>query len=172
MGWKVDGKDSRFRAVPEMWTSIICWKCGSKGERPKQNYFHCPSCGHKTNADRNGSINIAARMLTLTKSLHSVRGLGKWDSAIARSLQLKTQKKKPSRGKSLLSKKEPSSGPGEFAAVRFAQSSLTSFSDGAGVSDDDPAVERTVEKLSVAENDAPALRQEKEARSVGGIPSR
>ncbi|MFW9803784.1 MAG: zinc ribbon domain-containing protein, partial [Candidatus Thorarchaeota archaeon] len=78
LGWKVDGKDARFRALPEAWTSIICWKCGSKGRRPKQNYFHCPSCGQKTNADRNGSINIAARMLTLTKSLHSVRGLGLW----------------------------------------------------------------------------------------------
>ncbi|MDF1537835.1 MAG: zinc ribbon domain-containing protein, partial [Candidatus Thorarchaeota archaeon] len=51
----------------------------------KQNYFHCPSCGHKTNADRNGSINIAARLLTLTKSLHSVRGLGKWASSVLRS---------------------------------------------------------------------------------------
>ncbi len=172
MGWKVDGKDSRFRAVPEMWTSIMCWKCGSKGKRPKQNYFHCPSCGHKTNADRNGSINIAARMLTLTKSLHSVRGLGKWESAIAQSLQLKAQKKKPSRGKSLLSKKGPSSGPGESAAVHFAQSSLTSFSDDDGVSDDDPAVERTVETLAVAGTDAPASGQEKEARSVEGIPSR
>jgi hypothetical protein len=171
VGWKVAGKDSRFRAVPEMWTSIICWKCGNKGERPKQNYFHCPACGHKTNADRNGSINIAARLLTLTKSLHSVRGLGKWDNAIARSLQLKARKK-PSQGKSLLSKEGPSSGSGESAAVHFAQSSLLSFSDGPEMSDNDPAVERTVETLSVAGSDAPALRQEKEARSVGGIPSR
>ncbi|MHA1882773.1 MAG: zinc ribbon domain-containing protein, partial [Candidatus Thorarchaeota archaeon] len=74
LGWKVDRKDPRFRAVPENWTSIICWKCGCKGKRPKQNYFHCPSCGQKINADRNGSINIAARLLTLTKSLHNVRG--------------------------------------------------------------------------------------------------
>ncbi|MDF1540356.1 MAG: zinc ribbon domain-containing protein, partial [Candidatus Thorarchaeota archaeon] len=64
LGWIVDGKDARFRAVPEAWTSIMCWKCGCKGARPKQNYFHCPSCGLKTNADRNGSTNIAARMLT------------------------------------------------------------------------------------------------------------
>jgi transposase len=170
-GWKVDGKDSQFRAVPETWTSVICWKCGSRGTRPKQNYFHCPSCGHKTNADRNGSINIAARMLTLTKSLHSVRGLGKWESAIARSLQPKARKRMPSQGKSLLSKKKPTSGPGESAAVHFAQSSLTSFSDDAGVSDDDPAVGRTVETLTVAGSDAPASGQEQEVRPAGGIPS-
>ena len=174
LGWKTDGKDARFRAVPESWTSIICWKCGAKGQRPKQSYFHCPSCGQKTNADRNGSINIAARMLMLTKSLHSVRGLGLWTRAIDRAQRSrpKARRKIPSRGKSLLSMKGPSSGPGESAAVHLAQSSLTSFSDGAGVSDNDPAVGRTVETLSVAENDAPALRQEKEARSVGGIPSR
>ncbi len=71
-GWKVDGKDTRFRAVPEVWTSIICWKCGSKGKRPKQNYFHCPSCGLKLNADRNGSINIAARRRP--KSFRYMRG--------------------------------------------------------------------------------------------------
>ncbi|MHA2022456.1 MAG: hypothetical protein ACTSWQ_02220, partial [Candidatus Thorarchaeota archaeon] len=31
LGWNVHGKDPRFRAVPESWTSIMCWKCGSKG---------------------------------------------------------------------------------------------------------------------------------------------
>jgi transposase len=177
LGWKVDGKDARFRAVPEAWTSIMCWKCGSKGKRPKQNYFCCPSCGHKTNADRNGSINIAARMLMLTKSLHSVRGLGMWTRAVARRATnrrtpLKARRKKSSQGKSLLSKKEPTSGSGESAAVHFAQTSLTSFSDEAGVCDDDPAVVRTVEMLSVAGDDVPASAQEKETRSSGGIPSR
>ncbi|MDF1541286.1 MAG: zinc ribbon domain-containing protein, partial [Candidatus Thorarchaeota archaeon] len=106
LGWMVDGKDARFRAVPEMWTSIMCWKCECKGARPKQNYFHCPSCGHKTNADRNGSINIAARLLTLTKSLHSVRGLGLWTRALskARGARPKAQwriSKKSAKGKSL-----------------------------------------------------------------------
>ncbi|MDF1540725.1 MAG: transposase, partial [Candidatus Thorarchaeota archaeon] len=131
MGWTVDGKDARFRAVPEAWTSIMCWKCDAKGERPKQNYFHCPSCGYKANADKNGSINIAARMLTLTKSLHDVRGLGLWTRALdkARRAHPKARRKKPSRGKSLLSVKESPSGSGESAAVHFAQSSLASFSD-------------------------------------------
>ncbi len=173
LGWKVDGKEARFRAVPEAWTSIMCWKCGSKGKRPKQNYFQCPSCGYKINADRNGSINIAARMLMLTKSLHSVRGLGLWTRALdrARRARLKARRKK-SKGKSLLSRKEQTSGSGESAAVHFVQSDLASFSDGTGESDDDPAVVRTVETLAVVGSDVPALKQEKEARSSGGIPSR
>ncbi|MDF1537814.1 MAG: hypothetical protein P1Q69_02810 [Candidatus Thorarchaeota archaeon] len=100
-----------------------------------------------------------------------MRGLGKWANAIARSSQLKAQRKKPSRGKSLLSEQEPTSGSGESAAVHHTQSSLLSFSDGAGKGDDDPTVERTVETLSVAGRDEPASVQEKEARSVGGIPS-
>ncbi len=152
----------------------MCWKCGSKGRRPKQNYFHCPSCGYKTNADRNGSINIAARMLKLTKSLHSVRGLGMWTRTLdkVRRAPPKARRKKPSRGKSLLSKKEPTSGSGESAAVHFAQTSLLSYSDVTGKSDDDPAGERTVETRSVVGSDGLTLKQEKEARSSGVITSR
>jgi transposase len=30
LGWKVDGKDPRFQAVSEAWTSIMCWKQGYK----------------------------------------------------------------------------------------------------------------------------------------------
>ena len=179
-GWKVSGKDPRFRAVPEGWTSIMCWKCGSKGKRPKQNYFHCPSCGYSINADLNGSANIAARMLTLTKSLHSVRGLGLWTRAVVRGTtnrraRPKAQRrisKRLSKGKSLLSKKESTSDSGESAAVHFVQSDLVSFSDGTGRSDNDPAVVRTVETLSVVGSDVPTSGQEKEARSSGGIPSR
>ncbi len=90
-----------------------------------------------------------------------------------RRARLKTQKKKPSsEGKSSLSKKEPTSGSGESAAVHFVQSDLASFSDGISESDNDPAVVRTVETLSVAVSDVPAFKQEKEARSSEGIPSR
>jgi len=174
-GWSVNGKDSRFRAVPEAWTSIMCWKCGTKGTRPKQNYFKCSSCGHQTNADRNGAINIAGRLITLTKSLHSVRGLGKWIISVqtGKRSRLKARKKKSSsKGKSLLSIKESTSDSGESAAVHFVQSDLANFSDGISESDNDPAVVKTVETLSVAGTDAPAIKQEKEARSSGGIPSR
>jgi transposase len=177
LGWKVDGKNARFRVVPESWTSIICWKCGSKGKRPKQNYFRCSSCGYKDNADKNGSINIAARMLTLTKSLHSVRGLGLWIRTLDRVRHAcpkarRKRSKKSSKGKSLLSKKEQSSGSGESAAVHFVQSDLACFGDDAGKSDNDPAVVRTVETLTVTGNDEPASGQENEVRSVGGVPSR
>ena len=74
--------------------------------------------------------------------------------------------------KSLLSGKEQSSCSGESAAVHHAQSSLSDFGDKVILGDNDPAVGRTVETLTVAGSDAPAQRQEKEARSVGGIPSR
>ena len=88
-----------------------------------------------------------------------------------RRARLKTWKKKSSQRKSLLSKKEPTSGSGKSAAVHFVQSDLASFSDGTDKSDNDPAVVKTVENLAVAGSDGPAFKQEKEARSSGGIPS-
>ena len=173
LGFPVEGKDSRFRVVPESWTSILCWKCGRKGNRPTQNHFVCPTCGHRTNADRNGSINIAGRLITLTKSLHSVRGLGKWASAIARSTRPKTRGKKlkSSRRKFLLPSKGEKSNLGESAVVHRTQSSLLDFSDGIKMDDNDPAVESTVETLSVVGSDSPTSRQRKETRSTGGISS-
>ena len=85
----------------------MCWKCGTKGARPKQNYFNCPSCGLKINADKNGSINIAARMLMLTKSLHSVRGQGLWTRALDKTRRAQPKaRRKSSGGRSLLSIKE------------------------------------------------------------------
>ncbi len=89
-----------------------------------------------------------------------------------RRARLKARKKPSSEGKSLLSKKELTSGSGESAAVHFVQSDLACFSDGTIKSDNDLAVVRTVETLSVARSDALAPRQETEARSSGGIPSR
>ena len=89
-----------------------------------------------------------------------------------RRAPLKAQKKKPSsKGKSSLSEKELTSSSGESAAVYFVQSDLASFSDGTGECDYDPAVVSTVEILSVAGSDVPIFKQEKEARSSGGIPS-
>jgi len=101
-------------------------------------------------------------------------GLGKWANAVLRSTRPlpKAQGKVPSRGKSLLSIKSGVSHSGESAAVHHAQTNLLGFSDGFGMGDNDPAVVRTVKTLSVAGSDTPVARQEKEARSVGGIPSR
>ncbi|MHA1638032.1 MAG: hypothetical protein ACTSUB_08460 [Candidatus Thorarchaeota archaeon] len=107
-----------------------------------------------------------------------MNGLGKWASSVTRrvakrSSQLNARGKKSfSQRKSLLSKKGIPSGSGESAAVHFAQSSLSDFGDKVEMSDNDPAVARTVETLSVAGSDTPALVQEEETRTVRGIPSR
>ncbi len=68
--------------------------------------------------------------------------------------------------------KGAASAPGESAAVHPAQSSLAAFGDGASKGDDEPAVAKTVESLTVAESDASGHAQEEETRTVGGIPSR
>ncbi|MHA1484076.1 MAG: zinc ribbon domain-containing protein [Candidatus Thorarchaeota archaeon] len=173
LGWPVDGRTSRFRVVPEAWTSILCWKCGSKGRRPKQSDFHCPSCGHKTNADRNGAINIAGRFITLTESLHSVRGRGKWADSVNtdKRSRLNSSQKTHSGRKSSLPHMDAISHPRESAVVHRTQLSLLDFSDGIKMDDNDPAVESTVETLSVVGSDSPTSGQRKETRSTGGISS-
>ena len=175
LGWSVQGRDARYQIVPENWTSITCWKCDRRGKRPRQNLFVCPTCGNKCNADKNGSTNIAGRLITLTDSLHSVRGLGFWTRAVNRAKGRGPKAQgKSSRRKSLLSNGDSTvtSSPGETAAVRLIQTDLLSAG---GVctelGDNDPAVAKTVEKLSVAGSDEPASAQEKETGSVGGIPS-
>ncbi len=171
IGWSMKFKESRFRVVPESWTSIMCWKCGRKGIRPKQNLFVCPTCGNRCNADKNGAINIAGRLITLTESLHSVRGLGKWANAVSRSRNSRpnAQRGLMPRGKSLLSKKDEVSHPGESTAIHCVQADLLGFGDETESSDYDHAAARTVEKLSVAGSNTPAIEQEKKAKSVGGI---
>jgi hypothetical protein len=59
---------------------------------------------------------------------------------------------------------------GESAAVHHAQTGLLDVGDEIKMGDNDPAVARTVGKLSVARSDTSATRQDKEARSVGEIP--
>ena len=100
-------------------------------------------------------------------------GLGKWSVSIQTGSipRLKALRKYLSNGRSLLSSKDQSSNLGESAAVHFVQSELASFSDETSESDNDPAVVSTVETLSVVGSDVPTLKQEKEARSSGGIPS-
>ena len=108
-----------------------------------------------------------------------MQGLGMWTRSVVRGTtnrraRLKAHRKsskKSSKGKFLLSKKEQTSGSGESAAVHFVHTDLVSFSDGTGERDNDPVVVKTVETLSVVGIDAPVIKQEKEARSSGGIPS-
>jgi hypothetical protein len=128
----------------------------------------------RTCTHENIAINIVKRLIMLTKSMHSVGGLGKWGISLQTGIssRLKARKKIPSHGKSLLSEKEQTSCSGESAAVHFVQSDLVSLSDEIGECDDDLAVVRTVEKLAVAGGDVPALKQENETRSSGGILSR
>jgi len=103
-----------------------------------------------------------------------MNGLGQWVSVAftTQNTQLKARKKISSQGKSILSTKELPSGSGESAAVHFVQTNLVSFGNGTKVSDNDSAVVRTVETLSVVGSDVPTPTQEKETRSSGGIPSR
>ena len=95
-----------------------------------------------------------------------MNGLGKWARSVVRrtirrSARLKARKKKPSsKGKSLLSKKGNISSSGESAVVHFVQSSLHSFGDEIKMSDNDPAVGRTVENLSVVGSDTLTTTQE------------
>ena len=167
-GWKVEGRDTRFLAVPEQWTSIKCWKCGRKGLRPKQSLFVC-SCGFRTNADRNGSLNIARRLIKLIPSLkNGTTGLGRWAFPERAPAPKTGRKALASKRKSSLSSKGVISHLGESAAVHHAQMSLPAFGDEFGRGDDDPAVERTAETLAVARMDMPGGQQKQEARSIGG----
>jgi IS605 OrfB family transposase len=170
VGFPIDGKESRFKAIPEQWTSIICSKCGRKGHRPKQSLFVC-SCGFRTNADRNGSLNIARRLIKLIPSLQNEKGLGRW-LVPERAPAPKAGRKKSSKQKSSLSSKGQVSDLGESAAVHRVQSDLLSFGDEAELSDKDSAVGKDAETLSVAGSDTTRTQQEKETRTVGGIPSR
>ena len=113
-------------------------------------------------------------LISTGEPLHTMIGLGKRANVVLRSTRSlpKARGKVSSRGRSLLSMKSDVSHSGESAAVHHAQTSRSSFSDESGMGDNDPAVARTVKTLSVAGSDMPASRQEKEARSVGGIPSR
>jgi IS605 OrfB family transposase len=171
-GFPVDGKASRFKAIPEQWTSIICWKCGRKGFRPKQSLFVC-SCGFRTNADRNGSLNIARRLIKLIPSLQNEnQGLGRWAVPERAPAPNAGRKKASSKQKSSLSSKGQVSDLGESAAVHHIQADLLSFGDEAESGDKDHAVAKDAEMLTVTGSDTPRVRQEKEARTVRGIPSR
>lgn len=74
-------------------------------------------------------------------------------------------------GRFLLSRKELSSSSRESAAVHSVQMDLLGFGDESKRCDNDPAVAKTVETLTVVGSDDPTAVQEKEARFSGGILS-
>ncbi len=142
-GWRVDGKDSHFVPVPESWTSIICHRCGSKGVRPKQSLFICTTCGYRSNADKNGAINIARRLIKLIPSLTNETGLERWlFPNEKKQASLKARRRTRSNEKSEPSSKRSAS-RGRSAAECHDQTLLAEF-----VSTTDPAVGRTVEQPS------------------------
>ncbi|MFX1251820.1 MAG: RNA-guided endonuclease InsQ/TnpB family protein [Promethearchaeota archaeon] len=56
--------EDRFVAVPESWTSKTCSRCGSTDtSRPFQALLVCHTCGAKLQADINGALNIAFRLI-------------------------------------------------------------------------------------------------------------
>ncbi len=147
------------------------------------------NCGYKNNGVLSMSSWIRLKSLDKSKTVyispikvgvqkipavnHCMTGLGMWTRTLdkVRCTRLKAQKKKSSQGKSLLSSKDQTSGLGESAAVHFVQTDLLGFGDDSRMNDDDPAVVRTVEVLSVAGCDVPVSIQEKETKSIGGIYS-
>lgn len=148
-GWSTGRFESRYLAVYEGRTSITCSKCGHRGVRPRQNLFVCHTCGFRTNADKNGAINIARRLIRLNPTLKDEHnGLGRWLYPSRRMPSSKAARSKSKR-KSRLSQRSPALPEGESAVVRFAQMGLLISGDGAELSDQDPAVEKAAEKLPV-----------------------
>ncbi|MHA1614509.1 MAG: zinc ribbon domain-containing protein [Candidatus Thorarchaeota archaeon] len=155
------GLDSkRYIAVPEQWTSIMCHKCGHKGQRPRQNLFICTTCGLKTNADLNGALNIGKRLIMLIPSLRNENGLGMWLTAKDRAILKAQRKTRSSQGKSALPQRTPAL-KGESVADPYDQTSLVEFARG-----EDPAMVKAVETPSaITPTGECEVMQRTEARS-------
>jgi IS605 OrfB family transposase len=63
--YKCEERGIRVEGIDPRHTSQTCHRCGvaSRYNRRSQSEFHCRSCGYQTNADRNGAINIANKLL-------------------------------------------------------------------------------------------------------------
>ncbi|MHA2323401.1 MAG: hypothetical protein ACXACG_17370, partial [Candidatus Thorarchaeota archaeon] len=100
---------------------------------------------YRSNADKNGAINIARRLITLIPSLRDEKGLGSWLLPHEKKgLSLNAWRSSRSKGKSSRSQSLPGS-KGQSVAECRTQTSLEEFADTT-----DPAMERTVETLSAA----------------------
>jgi IS605 OrfB family transposase len=88
--------------VNESWTSIMCYRCNTKGKRPSQSYFICtnPVCGVKNNADFNGAMNIAKRVVKKLKLIPDkfwgISGLGRYLRKVTPKARSKTRKRRGS----------------------------------------------------------------------------
>ncbi len=65
IAYKAEGKGIRVEGVDPRHTSQTCHRCSfqHRSNRRSQAEFWCRSCGYRTNADRNASLNIAAKLL-------------------------------------------------------------------------------------------------------------
>ncbi len=150
---------SRVRVVSEQWTSITCSRCGRRGVRPRQSLFVCPTCGYRVNADVNGAINIARRLIMLIPSLRNESSArGQWllpsTSTTVRVAGRTTPRARRSARRSdercVHSERSPASPVGVTVVDRYEQASLERYVSGA-----DPAMEtRTVEDPSAATRDS------------------
>ena len=63
--YKAAARGIRVEGVDPRHTSLTCSRCGSQHRRNRlsQSEFCCRQCGYQTNADRNGALNIAAKLL-------------------------------------------------------------------------------------------------------------
>ncbi|MHA1614681.1 MAG: zinc ribbon domain-containing protein [Candidatus Thorarchaeota archaeon] len=142
------------------WTSIMCHKCGHKGQRPRQNLFICTTCGLKTNADLNGALNIGKRLIMLIPSLRNENGLGMWLTPRDRAILKARRKTRSSDRKSALPQRTPVS-KGESVADCNDQTSLVEFA-----RSEDPAMVNAVETPSaITPAGACESMQRTEARS-------
>ncbi|MHA2133949.1 MAG: zinc ribbon domain-containing protein [Candidatus Thorarchaeota archaeon] len=152
LGWTTGKLGGRFLGVYEGRTSIYCHKCGQKGVRPRQSLFVCHTCGFRTNADMNGAVNIARRMIRLTPALRDEhKGLGGWLLPWEKSPPKAARRARSSKRKSSLPQRSSASQEGESAVVRFVQMDLSDFGDETRLSDEDPAVGKAAETLSPSE---------------------
>ena len=117
-------------------------------------------------------MNIARRLIKLIPSLQNEKGLGRWLVPGRASAPKAGRKKASSKQKSSLLQNDSVSSQKESAAVHHVQSDLLCFGDEAEMGDKDHTVVKDAETLSVAGSDTTRIRQKKEARYVGGIPSR
>jgi len=62
--YKAEERGIRVEGVDPRHTSATCSRCGfqHRSNRRSQSEFWCRSCGYRTNADRNASVNIAAKL--------------------------------------------------------------------------------------------------------------
>ncbi len=65
IAYKAEGRGVRVEGIDPRHTSQTCHRCSfqHRSNRRSQSEFWCRSCGYRTNADRNASLNIAAKLL-------------------------------------------------------------------------------------------------------------